>query len=199
MKKILLYGPLSKVISGGFDRMNMNTYNLFKNDEEIKIIKMPMMKMKLKGKLKLILYPLFYFISFLYSFLYLIYYKIKYKPDVLHITAVTTFIYRDIFILLLAKILSIKIIYDIRAGLFISNYNSKIKRFIYNRNFSISNLILVEGKKYISFLKSKGFNTVYLPNYTSIEKNYTNNIYTSNKIIKFIYIGRVNKSKGITD
>jgi glycosyltransferase involved in cell wall biosynthesis len=198
-KTVILYGPLSEKVSGGFDRMNHNIYNTFKNDNDIKIIKLPMLKMKIQGVFKIPMYPFFYIVSFLYSFFMLLYHKLKYRPHIFHITAVTTFLYRDIFIIFLAKLLSLEVVYDIRAGIFILNYADFKKRIIYKLNFKLSSLILVEGKKYIPFLKLKDFDANYFPNYTFIDKEFKIQKYTSNGILKFIYIGRVIKSKGIED
>ena len=76
MNNILLYGPISDKVSGGYERMNDNILKSFYSNEEINIIAFPIKKVKLKGVIKSILYPLIFIMSIIEDSIKLISYKL---------------------------------------------------------------------------------------------------------------------------
>jgi glycosyltransferase involved in cell wall biosynthesis len=201
MRKVVLYGPLpEKKVVGGFDRMNQNIIDEFKGNEEIKVIGLPILKLNLRKPLKQIVYPFAYFYGIIRDILRLKSLIKSEKVDAIHITALYhgIFILREAVIIFYAKIRRLKIIYDIRAGSFINNFNKSKLKFLYMYCLKNSNKILIEGKKYGLFLSQYGFESTYFPNYTMIER-YDNNSTTQQNIIRFLYVGRVIKLKGIDE
>ena len=202
MNNILLYGPISDKVSGGYERMNDNILKSFYSNEEINIIAFPIKKVKLKGVIKSILYPLIFIMSIIEDSIKLISYRKKYKVNTIHITSLyKIFIIRELIIILLSKMIGIKVVFDIRAGRFIYYYNHKIYGHFCKVALKSADKVLVEGITYKEFLKKEGYDSIYFPNCIINGFNYYQNINKKrkNNRVKFIYVGRVVKEKGIED
>jgi len=127
---------------------------------------------------------------------------IKEKPSAIHIMAqYRKAIAREAMYTFVAEIFNKPILYEIKAGAFIDAYNSgsnlykKLVKYILDR----SKVVLVEGEKYIPFLKEKlQTNSYYFPNVVpDVEApDSKNGILTSDKI-KLLYVGHCNYEKGI--
>lgn len=202
MNNILLYGPISDKVSGGYERMNDNILKSFFTNEEINIIAFPIKKTKLKGVAKKILYPLIFIISIIEDCIKLMLHTKKTNIDAIHITSLyKVFIIREFIIAILSRSIGIKVIFDIRAGRFIEYYNHKIYGYFCKKALDKADIILVEGVRYKEYLKKEGYNSIYFPNcIIDIYHNYTipkSDI--EDNTIKFLYVGRVVKEKGIED
>lgn len=201
MKKIILYGPLpeDKVI-GGFDRMNQNIIDSFNGDKEIRVIGLPILKLKLKKPVKKLVYPFAYFYGIIRDCIRIIYLKKKENVEIIHITALYfgIFIIREAIAVFCARANKLKIIYDIRAGSYIKNFNKSKLQFLYVYCLKSADKILIEGKKYSDFLKEQGFDSIYFPNYAELpDKTASKQIEKVEGVIRFLYVGRVIERKGI--
>lgn len=201
MKKIILYGPLPEdKVAGGFDRMNQNIIDSFEEDKEISIIGLPILKVKLKKAVKKLIYPFAYFYGIIRDCIKIIYLKKEEKAEIIHITALYfgIFIIREAIIVFFAKSSKLKIIYDIRAGSYIKNFNKSKLRTLYLYCLKSADKILIEGEKYSEFLKKQGFSSIYFPNYVQLsDKTETKQRMGIDDTIRFLYVGRVIEKKGI--
>lgn len=202
-KKIMLYGPYvsEKIIPGaygggfgGYTR-NMKAYlSHFKSD----YFEMYPSFHTIRGQIKLD----FFIIRFLidtFKFTKDILFK---KTDAVHIIAqYRSSTSRDFFVCFLSNVLNKPIIYEIKAGVFIEWYESTntINKSMMKYIIKKANLILVEGKPYIKYIKSK-FNktSYYFPNYVpSAEIPKQVNIKLLNTHIDILFVGYCYKDKGI--
>lgn len=110
-------------------------------------------------------------------------------------------IVREFFLVIISNIFNKPVLYEIKAGSFVSTYNSKniLYRFFSNYILKNSKLILVEGKPYVSFIKHK-FNkeATLFPNVIPcdeipdvIPKKF------NNSIIKLLFVGFAYEGKGV--
>lgn len=202
MTNIVLYGPISDSVSGGYERMNDNILRLFEKEKEFRVIPMPTYKTKLKGISKKIFYPFIFLKSIISALNSLRNITSSEKIDKIHITSLyKIFIIRELIVIKYAKKKNIKVIFDIRAGRFIDYYNNQYLGRVCKKCLELSDQILVEGEKYKKFLEVEGYKTRYFPNCllaTSDYKNNEKNKVESNKY-KFVFLGRVVEEKGIED
>lgn len=203
MNKILLIGqPIHKnrkgnVGSGGGYVRNMRVYLKYFQSENFNLV--PSFHTSRKE------YGINIFskmIRFLIDFKRIIIALIKEKPSAIHIMAqYRKAIAREAMYTFVAKLFKKPILYEIKAGAFIDTYNSgsflykKLVKYILDR----SKIVLVEGKKYIPFLKEELQTTsYYFPNVVPDEEvpNVKNEILANNKI-KILYVGHCNYEKGL--
>jgi glycosyltransferase involved in cell wall biosynthesis len=111
-----------------------------------------------------------------------------------------TAIYREYLIVMLCKILRIPVLYDIKAGVFIDWYNScsRLKMSMITYILKNSKQIFCEGIPYVDFLKKKGFDSVYFPNFIqSNERVESTRKKLTMSVIKCLFVGYCYKGKGI--
>lgn len=93
------------------------------------------------------------------------------RPSIVHVVAqYRSSAYREIFLLAIAGLACIPVVYDIRAGSFVSSYESSgwFYRLVIGLSVKCASAILVEGFSYMSFLeKSFGKESIYIPNFLS--------------------------------
>ena len=96
------------------------------------------------------------------------------KPGIIHILAqYRTAIYREFLIVALSKIFGIPVIYEIKAGVFLSWFNSTdlLSKQLCKFCLHYSDIILCQGKSYVHFLDTKYSGKVfYHPNFVPSEE-----------------------------
>ena len=171
------------------DHFNVNTFYLSSRNSKYKL-------------LVYINFPLRFFFD-LIRFIYII--KDS-KNSTIHLLGqYRTSVYRELFIVLLAKIFSLKSIYDIRAGAFINTYNNSnfLYKFFVRSIIKLSDNFLVESLIYKKYLAKKfKRNSYYLPNFLPYDlvKNYKNKLKQTikkNNYIDLLYVGNCSSSKGL--
>jgi glycosyltransferase involved in cell wall biosynthesis len=135
----------------------------------------------------------------LVKFLFYIY---RYNPDCIHLLGqYRTALPREFAVIFISKMLGISVLYEIKAGSFIDSYNKG--GFWYKKQIAFvvrnSANILVEGKKYIKFLK-ENFNksSVYFPNFVPINEipNFERKKINTNPL-KILFVGYCYRGKGV--
>ncbi len=204
MKKILLVGPYvknkqnSKAYGGGTGGYvrNMITYINYFKSPNFKII--PCFN-TFRGQLKLDFFVWRFFIDST-NFIKEIY---KNKPDAVHILGqYRTAIPREFFICFIANLMSIPILYELKAGDFINWYtrtNNRIFKWMAKYVCKKSGKLLVEGVKYIPFLKEEfNLESTYFPNYipSAIIPQTTTSKLTGNSL-KMLFVGYCYRGKGV--
>lgn len=112
-------------------------------------------------------------------------------------------IYYEFLLVLIAKMLFMKVIYEARAGGFVTAYTSrsKIYRATTKRLLTYSDEILCQGLEYVDFIEQElGLRASYYPNFileTYIEQNEVLDRVANLKKIQLVYFGRVNENKNI--
>lgn len=95
------------------------------------------------------------------------------RPDAVH--ALATYraaLPREVYLVLLCRLLGVKLIYDVKAGAFIRSYEEG--HFLYRTAMALvlrlAGLVLVEGKVYQAFLKERlAIESVFFPNFMPTE------------------------------
>lgn len=198
-KEILIYcGPLNKKglpARGGFESANMRNIELLEPYYDVVELSYTKLTTKL-GK------GITWVLNFLSIYASLIKCRIKFlnKPIIIHITPLFKgFVYFEVLTIVLARILAMKVVIDVRAGSFINHYrerNSFYRCFV-RKLLEMSSTILVEGTIYIEFIKSLvGKQAVYFPNY-HISTHDLQSERMLSKNPNLIYFGRLTANKGV--
>lgn len=209
---ILFYGPFpTKDNVGGYARINSNITNsdLTKKFKFIKLNVHTFQTLKYNN-IKKIFYPLIYvicaFIDTGNVFYKINTLKIKKNHALLHITSLYKWhIFREIIIIILAKLYKIPVIFDIRAGNFVNYYYdySIVYKKIIGYSLKMTSKVLVEGRDYIDFLNNTfEVKAEYFPNFITKEylkyKNIARSLGEKKEFI-VVYSGSITKEKGIED
>jgi len=200
---VLLFGPrigFSKASygggTGGYTR-NMSTYlNSFTSNEFQLIPCFHSVRTANKSFKNNFIFRLFFDT---YTFLLSI---MKFKPKIVHVLAqYRTAIPREFMVCFFSKVFSVSHIYEIKAGQFDVWYqntnflNKYLVRFIINN----SSEILVEGHRYIGFLRSEfDREAIYWPNFVpSNEIPHESILKPRSDVVKICFIGYCYFGKGI--
>jgi glycosyltransferase involved in cell wall biosynthesis len=120
--------------------------------------------------------------------------------DIAHVTPLYKyFIYYEIVLLLLLKLLRKKILLDIRAGSAKVRYErgSFLYRFVFRSALRLADGVSVEGEGYVGFVhRFKDGRVLYFPNYVRTH-NVASPSGRSMHPIKLVFLGRVTPEKGI--
>jgi len=126
----------------------------------------------------------------------------KERIDAIHILGqYRSAILREVAWVLIGKVLRKRIVYEIKAGQFaITSNNSRIHKSIASIIIKQSDLILVEGKNYLSYIRENyGRKAIYFPNVVALsEIPETQNIMIKPKI-KILFVGFCHRVKGVYD
>ncbi|MCI5137797.1 MAG: glycosyltransferase [Candidatus Electrothrix sp. AR1] len=202
-KKILLYGPMllfQKANNaygggvGGYTR-NMSVYLTCYQSNDFKFI--PCFH-TVRGALKLdnfvwrMIIDVFRFIRIL----------ITTNADIVHVLAQYRMaISREFVVCLISKLFKKPFVYEVKAGSFITWYNSTnfFVRLMIKFIIISSDVILVEGKAYLSFIKDNFNRTAYyFPNFVPIsEVPSCVPVRLTDSVVKILFVGYCYKSKGI--
>lgn len=202
-QKIILYGPpVSKSIengygggTGGYTR-NMGAYLNFEFDE----FKLVPLFHTVRGELQL--GKLTFLYRFIVDFFRMISGFFRVRPEGIHILAqYRTATPREFALSLAASLFRIPYLYEIKAGAFISFYqstglfNKKMLRCIVVR----ANVVLCEGAEYVPFLLSEfGKSSEYFPNFVlSSEIPSEANIIFNDSCIRILFVGFCTNDKGV--
>lgn len=195
---VIYIGPIGKVNKpqkGGFESANRRNIDTLK-EHGINIIELPYPTTNAKNTIiKKLSYT-----KFLNIFIALILNSRNIRSRIIHITPLYKyFIYLELPLILIAKILGYKILFDIRAGSFIKYFEkgSTIYRFFIKKAIQHSNIVTVESCKYVGFINKIISNreVIYFPNTVKITQIYESK--TDINTYNLIYFGRINKVKGI--
>ncbi|MBC8392240.1 MAG: glycosyltransferase family 4 protein [Deltaproteobacteria bacterium] len=127
---------------------------------------------------------------------------IRVRPSVVHILGqYRTAIPREFFYVAISSVLGIPVVYEIKAGAFDVWHGKTNFLFRWMVSFVVrkSAVILVEGKRYIDFLKSEySITAFYFPNYVPIEEipSATNPLFLS-EYLRLCFIGYCYEGKGV--
>jgi glycosyltransferase involved in cell wall biosynthesis len=203
MIKVLLIGQpidknrIGKVGGGGGYVRNMRVYLKYFQSSEIEII--PCFHTSRKEYGSNVFSNFFRIFIDLTRFLKCL---IAIKPDGIHIMAqYRDALPREVMYLLISKLMNMPIMYEIKAGAFIDAYYERSP--LYRKMVKIivinSKVILVEGKKYINFLKDHfGTTSYYFPNIVpDSELPYPKENILSDDVIKILFVGYCNYDKGV--
>lgn len=199
--KILLFGPKLSAAdraygggTGGFTR-NMSAYlNYFKSDA----FAIEPSFHSIRGGSKLDFFVLRFFKD-AFSFIKDI---INQKPKGIHILAqYRTAIPREFIVVLISKILSVPVLYEVKAGSFITWFESTNIIFKSMMKFVLGNsdVVLAEGIPYLNYLKEYfNIDAHYFPNYVpSAEVPEKIPEKLLNDVIKVLFVGYAYKAKGV--
>lgn len=200
-KKVILFGPKIKKAagaygggSGGFTR-NMSAYLNFFNSDRFRII--PSFH-TIRGGSKLDFFVIRFFRD-IYTYINDV---LKNKPSGIHILAqYRTAIPREFMVVIISKLFSIPVLYEIKAGSFITWLESTNMIFRGMMKYTLKNskVVLSEGIPYISYLKEKfNINAHYFPNYVpSEEVPKVVPIKLQEEKINVLFVGYAYKDKGV--
>lgn len=172
-KTVLLYGPVVAKLegaygggTGGYTR-KMGLYLNYFRSEAFKMV--PVFH-TVKGQYRYGFFVVRFFID-LWVFLRGL---IQLRPDVVHILAqYRTAVPREYALLILAGLFRVPVVYEIKAGVFVSWYQSTNPVFRYMSHFCLkrSKVILCQGMPYVEFLREKlGIEGHYYPNFVADEE-----------------------------
>jgi glycosyltransferase involved in cell wall biosynthesis len=203
MNKILLIGqPIYKnrkgdVGSGGGYVRNMRVYLEYFQSEEFQLV--PCFHTSRKE------YGLNIFSKFIRIFIdikRLLVCLFSEKPNSIHIMAqYRDALPRELAYVIISRIFNKSVLYEVKAGAFIdaidnrSTFYKKMAKYILNN----SKVILVEGKKYINYLKKDfGIESTYFPNVVPdnelpIRREYI----LADNVVKILYVGYCTYNKGV--
>ncbi|CAK8717244.1 hypothetical protein GKODMF_08835 [Candidatus Electrothrix gigas] len=204
-KKILLYGPTlsprktKNVYGGGVGgyTRNMAVYLTYYKRDDFEFI--PCFH-TVRGELKLD----FFVWRMIIDTCNFIRALITSNADVVHVLAQYRMaIYREFVICLITKISGKPFLYEVKAGSFITWYNSRIflARLIVRFIISSSDVVLVEGKAYLSFIAEE-FNkkSYYFPNFVPTPEVPTSvPVRLTGSVIKILFVGYCYNGKGIIE
>jgi len=143
-----------------------------------------------------------YFIKVFFTWLKLIFLLLKNRKSVLHIAGFyRKVLYIEFLMIKTAKILGHKVIYEIRNGGMIEDYNKRNNFYhcCLAKTFASSNMILCQGKEYIPFVeKISGKASFWYPNYlmdTFLDERNRHKHLSDN--IGLVFFGRIVPAKNI--
>lgn len=124
------------------------------------------------------------------------------KIDIVHILGVyLSALPREVCWVVIAKIFRKKIVYEIKAGSFISaSEKNKMHLWLSNIILHMSDLILVEGKIYIDYVYTRcGKKAIYFPNIVSYSEIAQQKEIQINYPLRILFVGFCYEGKGIYD
>jgi glycosyltransferase involved in cell wall biosynthesis len=200
--RLILYGPDVNVSSpraygggqGGYTR-NMKSYQVLLTDLglHLTVCSHTIRGQFNYGLLNFLLRSLIDFARLLRAF--------SNRADYIHVLAqYRGAILREFVVVLLSKLFSVKVVYDIKAGAFIRSYENGSLFYKALVNFILfnSDKILVEGKIYYNFLCSRfNLRSIYFPNFI-LEKELESavNRKKDDEVLKCLFVGYFSKNKG---
>ncbi len=204
INKILLYGPpVGKSIksgygggTGGYTR-NMAAYLNFAFDE----FELQPLFHTVRGELNL--GKLSFVARFFIDLKRIIQSLIgQQKPKAIHVLAqYRTATIREFLLSIIASLLNISYLYEIKAGAFISFYNHAniLNKFFIKYIIKNAKIVLCEGEVYIPFIKKKfGKESYYLPNFVpSSEIPIKSNSLFNDEVLRVIFVGYCTRAKGV--
>ena len=202
--KILYVGVIddgSKNIVGGFASANKrNISEYLRRGFDVSFIPYPILDNRnLLGYLSYLLD----WIKFFFRLLTIKLFSNNGKKTIVHFTPLYKyFIYIEYFIIKILKINNGQVLLDIRAGSFIDyvENSSSVYYLILKNVIQKSNLITVEGEKYIDYIKQKfNYNSAiyYYPNYVADSQILRSKCIDNIAVIKLLYFGRITSQKGV--
>lgn len=202
-KKVLLIGPrIGNKKSfygggiGGYTR-NMALYLREFQFEEISLVPFYSTS-RMRGEIKFISFPIRFFKDII-GFLFKITFE---KIDAIHILGqYRSAIPREAAWVTLAKLFGFPVVYEIKAGMFISaSQQSKLHKLLSSYIIKQSDLILAEGEVYLKYLYSEyRKNAIYFPNVVAInEIPPLREVHIQNPL-KILFVGFCYEGKGIFD
>ena len=148
----------------------------------------------------------FYFFTFFVRFIIDAFRIVKqlhmYRPNGIHIMGIYgSAVPRELFLIFFCKIARVNVLYQIRAGTFVSEY--KKRGFLYRRIVDLivknSSIVLVEGKAYKKFIYDHyGINAIHFPNVvqdSEIPKVPQNKL--DEGCLKILFVGSCHREKGV--
>lgn len=195
--------PTGSVPKGGYEAANRRTIDNLKKIKALKINELPYPIAQGSKISKLLSYG-FGFLKLLNTLIKNIFHNRNPYSPVCHITGLyKQFIYIEVIVVFIAKLLRTKVIYEIRAGSMLHHYysRSEIYRTVFRTVLMLSDNVGVEGLENRSFVKKYcKKDPVYMPNYVN-ETCPFETIETRNRQLKdninLVYFGRVDKNKGV--
>ncbi|WP_298488565.1 glycosyltransferase [uncultured Maribacter sp.] len=200
MEKVIFYGPLgrenSKVVGGG-ESGNLKTISVLeKSGYTVLQFRKPYPSKNIVGKITHILH-----LSFMPLFLLV---KMLKNNDVkiVHISGFyEQLIFKELFCICIIKLLNKKCIYELRAGGVKKAYENRtsIYRFLFRKAIIISDMVMVQGERYVNLLEGLGAKkVVHYPNYIlgNVIPRKTN-ILEENELIELVYFGRMSPTKNV--
>lgn len=200
MADVIFYGPLgkadSKVVGGG-ESGNLKTISILeKSGVEIIKLRKPYPFKSIAGKIKHILH-----LGFMPFILLVKLFKNK-DVQIVHIAGFyKQLIYQELLLIYVVKLLGKKCIYELRAGGLKEAYDvrSNLYRFFFQKTVVSSDVVLVQGERYVELLKELGVkNIVHYPNYIlGLVTTRKNHILKKNDCIQIVYFGRMSAAKNV--
>lgn len=198
---ILFYAPIGKSIrefkNGGAESGCIKTIEILKKEGySLKLIEKPTkINESAIGSIILLFKLLLVWIKLIYSFF-------RNKDSVFYLVGFyLNLVYFEWFIIVTAKYLGIKTIYEIRNGGMVESFQAGNRTYKYflKSVFKHSDLVLCQGLDYVNFLKINfKKKSVYYPNYILDDFISSNDIKRNkDELVKLIYFGRVVEDKNI--